>query len=56
MQEFKAFSVTSSPKMPVKFQTARLRSSIDSLRNIVVPLENSSKNLLNETLKQQQQQ
>ncbi|KAM7358945.1 GTPase activating protein and centrosome-associated isoform 2-T4 [Cochliomyia hominivorax] len=55
-QEFKAFSVTSSPKMPVKFQTARLRSSIDSLRNIVVPLENTSKNLLNETLKQHQQQ
>ncbi|XP_065362492.1 rab GTPase-activating protein 1-like isoform X3 [Calliphora vicina] len=55
-QEFKAFSVTSSPKMPVKFQTARLRSSIDSLRNIVVPLENSGKNLLNETLKQHQQQ
>ena len=42
--------------MPAKFQTARLRSSIDSLRNIVVPLENTGKNLLNETLKQHQQQ
>ncbi|XP_013112093.1 rab GTPase-activating protein 1-like [Stomoxys calcitrans] len=54
-QEFKAFSVSSSPKLPSKFQTARLRNSIDSLRNIVVPLENSGKHLLNETLKQHQQ-
>ncbi|XP_073843236.1 GTPase activating protein and centrosome-associated isoform X2 [Musca autumnalis] len=55
-QEFKAFSVSNSPKLPSKFQAARLRNSIDSLRNIVVvPLENTGKHLLNETLKQQQQ-
>ncbi|XP_061389224.1 rab GTPase-activating protein 1-like [Musca vetustissima] len=56
-QEFKAFSVSNSPKLPSKFQAARLRNSIDSLRNImVVPLENTGKHLLNETLKQQQPQ
>ncbi|XP_036337827.1 rab GTPase-activating protein 1-like isoform X2 [Rhagoletis pomonella] len=41
-QEFKAFSVGGSPKLPAKFQAAKLRNSIDSLRNIVVPLENSA--------------
>lgn len=29
-------STGGSPKMPPKFQTARLRNSIDSFRNIVV--------------------
>ncbi|XP_018785766.1 PREDICTED: rab GTPase-activating protein 1-like isoform X3 [Bactrocera latifrons] len=41
-QEFKAFSVGGSPKLPAKFQTVKLRNSIDSLRNIVVPLESSA--------------
>ncbi|XP_054731895.1 rab GTPase-activating protein 1-like isoform X1 [Anastrepha obliqua] len=41
-QEFKAFSVGGSPKLPAKLQTVKLRNSIDSLRNIVVPLENSA--------------
>ncbi|KAH8365912.1 hypothetical protein KR093_007305 [Drosophila rubida] len=41
-QEYKAFafaSVGGSPKLPTKFQATKLRNSIDSLRNIVVPLE-----------------
>ncbi|XP_062129681.1 rab GTPase-activating protein 1-like isoform X1 [Drosophila sulfurigaster albostrigata] len=41
-QEYKTFafaSVGGSPKLPTKFQATKLRNSIDSLRNIVVPLE-----------------
>ncbi|XP_017863183.1 PREDICTED: rab GTPase-activating protein 1-like isoform X2 [Drosophila arizonae] len=56
-QEYKAFafaSVGGSPKLPTKFQATKLRNSIDSLRNIVVPLE-TSKSLLAENLKQQLQ-
>uniref|UniRef100_A0A1A9Z3C5 Rab-GAP TBC domain-containing protein n=1 Tax=Glossina pallidipes TaxID=7398 RepID=A0A1A9Z3C5_GLOPL len=47
-QEFKAFSVSNSPKLQTKFQATRLRNSIDSLRNIVVPLEASGKILIND--------
>ncbi|XP_030371834.1 rab GTPase-activating protein 1-like [Scaptodrosophila lebanonensis] len=56
-QEYKTFafaSVGGSPKLPSKFQTAKLRNSIDSLRNIVGPLE-AGKSLLAENLKQQLQ-
>lgn len=41
MQEFKAFSVGGSPKLSAKFQNVKLRNSIDSLRNTLVPLDNS---------------
>ncbi|XP_030567188.1 rab GTPase-activating protein 1-like [Drosophila novamexicana] len=56
-QEYKAFafaSVGGSPKLPTKFQATKLRNSIDSLRNIVGPLE-TGKTLLAENLKQQLQ-
>ncbi|XP_034482314.1 rab GTPase-activating protein 1-like [Drosophila innubila] len=56
-QEYRTFafaSVGGSPKLPTKFQTTKLRNSIDSLRNIVVPLE-TGKSLLAENLKQQLQ-
>ncbi|KAH8301216.1 hypothetical protein KR018_007955 [Drosophila ironensis] len=56
-QEYKAFSFASvggSPKLPTKFQATKLRNSIDSLRNIVVPLETGK--ALAENLKQQLQQ
>ncbi|XP_037949810.1 rab GTPase-activating protein 1-like isoform X2 [Teleopsis dalmanni] len=51
-QEFKAFSVSGSPKLQAKFQSAKLRNSIDSLRNIVVPPD-TGKNILSDNLKQQ---
>lgn len=41
--------------MPNKFQATKLRNSIDSLRNIVGPLD-AGKSLLAENLKQQLQQ
>ncbi|EDV96709.1 rab GTPase-activating protein 1-like [Drosophila grimshawi] len=56
-QEYKTFafaSVGGSPKLPTKFQATKLRNSIDSLRNIVVPLE-TGKSLLAENLKHQLQ-
>ncbi|XP_070135936.1 rab GTPase-activating protein 1-like isoform X2 [Drosophila bipectinata] len=56
-QEYKTFafaSVGGSPKLPSKFQATKLRNSIDSLRNIVVPLETGKS--LAENLKQQLQQ
>lgn len=40
--------------MPSKFQATKLRNSIDSLRNIVVPLDTGK--TLAENLKQQLQQ
>ncbi|XP_016987770.1 rab GTPase-activating protein 1-like [Drosophila rhopaloa] len=56
-QEYKTFafaSVGGSPKLPSKFQATKLRNSIDSLRNIVVPLDTGKS--LAENLKQQLQQ
>lgn len=56
-QEYKTFafaSVGGSPKLPSKFQATKLRNSIDSLRNIVVPLDTGK--TLAENLKQQLQQ
>ncbi|KAH8379419.1 hypothetical protein KR009_004889 [Drosophila setifemur] len=56
-QEYKTFafaSVGGSPKLPTKFQATKLRNSIDSLRNIVGPLETGKS--LAENLKQQLQQ
>ncbi|KAH8235146.1 hypothetical protein KR032_009253 [Drosophila birchii] len=56
-QEYKTFafaSVGGSPKLPPKFQATKLRNSIDSLRNIVVPLDTGKS--LAENLKQQLQQ
>ncbi|XP_034659603.1 rab GTPase-activating protein 1-like isoform X2 [Drosophila subobscura] len=56
-QEYKTFafaSVGGSPKLPSKFQATKLRNSIDSLRNIVAPLETGKS--LAENLKQQLQQ
>ncbi|XP_068141975.1 rab GTPase-activating protein 1-like [Drosophila tropicalis] len=56
-QEYKTFSFASSvggsPKLPTKFQATKLRNSIDSLRNIVGPLETGKATL--ENLKQQLQ-
>lgn len=57
LQEYKTFafaSVGGSPKLPNKFQATKLRNSIDSLRNIVGPLD-AGKSLLAENLKQQLQ-
>ncbi|XP_016965761.1 rab GTPase-activating protein 1-like [Drosophila biarmipes] len=56
-QEYKTFafaSVGGSPKLPSKFQATKLRNSIDSLRNIVGPLDTGKS--LAENLKQQLQQ
>ncbi|KAH8257616.1 hypothetical protein KR038_012111 [Drosophila bunnanda] len=56
-QEYKTFafaSVGGSPKLPPKFQATKLRNSIDSLRNIVVPLDTGKS--LAENLEQQLQQ
>lgn len=55
IKEFKAFSLTGSPKLPTKFQANKVRNSIDSLRNFVVSYD-SGKTILNESIKHQLQQ